>query len=157
MDGVVEFSIKHNIQKFQGKDIFQHMLFRKAASLYNSLEYEKSDYILRELIKINPYNEDAALFLKKCLRKMRTGMIYHTRAASIFLFLFSAFVISLEVLLVRPFYKEYTQYIEISRNSIFLLGCLVLIIGDLIHRWQMDREVDQFVRKLILQDADNRQ
>ena len=45
------------------------MLFRKAASLYNIMEYGKAEYILRELIKIDPYCEDFILFLRKCLGK----------------------------------------------------------------------------------------
>ena len=148
VDYVIEISIKENIQQFQEQDIFQHMLFRKAASLYNCVELEQSDYILRELIRINPQHPDAVLFLKKCLRRMRNGLVYRTRAASISLFLLTAFVICLEVLFVRPFYQEYTYQVEAGRNYIFLFGCLVLLGGDLVHRWRVEREVDRFVEEL---------
>lgn len=148
VDVVIEHSIVNNIQGREGADIFQRMLFKKAASLYNILELDRADYILRELTKIDPYDRDTILFLKKCLRKRQPGLVNNTRAAAIFMFLLSAFVICLEVLFIRPFYSIYTDLIETSRIILFLLGCSLLVGGDLLHRWLLDREVNQFVAEI---------
>lgn len=145
VDVVIEHSITYNIQFRKGEDIFQRMLFKKAASCYNLREYDRADYILRELIKIDPYDRDVSLFLKKCLRRKHPQMVYRSRAASIFLFLMTAFIISLEVLLIRPFYRMHVPTVEASRLSLFFLGCLVLVGGDLLHRWKVEREVNAFV------------
>lgn len=149
VDYVIECSIKYNIKELKGKDVFYHLLFRKAASLYNTLSYNKADYILRELIRINPEKEEVGQFLKKCLRKMNPAIIRHSRAASILLFFLAATIICVEVLFVRPFMKEFTPSVELSRNLIFGFGCLVLVAGALIHRWQIDREVNAFVKATI--------
>jgi len=155
VDYVIESSILGNIQYYQGEDIYCKMLFKKSASHYNLFEFEKADYILRELVKMNPYNEDNILFLKKCLRRKNTNIINQARAGGILLFLLSAIVISFEVLLIRPFYKNFVDVIEISRIVLFLLGVVFLLGGDFIHRWKIEREVNQFVQSLISDKKNN--
>lgn len=147
-DLVIETTVERNIKTYRGVDIFCSMLFKKAASLYNVREYDKAEYILCELIRIDARNEEAILFLKKCHRQKSPGIMQHARAASIFLFLLTALIISIEVLFVRPFYDMYTPLIESSRFSTFGLGCFLLVAGDLIHRWQADRKVNRFVRQV---------
>ena len=147
VDVVIEMAIVHNVKIYRGEDIYQKMLFRKSASLYNIMEYDKAEYILRELIKIDPYSEDTILFLRKCLRKKAPGFLNNAKAFSIFLFLLSAFLISIEVLFIRPFYKEQVAEIEATRTGIFLLGCTVLAGGVLLHRWLVQRKVSLFVAK----------
>ena len=149
VDYVIECSINNNIKYLDDKDVFYHLLFRKAASLYNTLSYNKADYILRELVRINPEKEDVSQFLKKCLRKMNPAIIRHSRAASILMFFLAAIIICVEVLFVRPFMGEWTAPVEISRNLIFGLGCFILLFGSLVHRWQIDREVNAFVKSTI--------
>ncbi len=145
VDVVVEMAIVNNVEMYKGEDIYQKMLFRKAASLYNIIEYAKAEYILRELIKIDPFNEDFILFLRKCLRKKEPGFLNKAKATSIFLFLLSAFIISLEVLFIRPFYKNHVDVVEASRTAIFLLGCTALVGGTLLHHWLVQRRVSRFV------------
>lgn len=147
VDVAIEMAIAQNIEWYKGEDIFQKMLFRKAASLYNLMEYGKAEYILRELVRIDPYSEDAILFLRKCLRKKEPAFLNRAKAFSIFLFLVSAFVISIEVLLIRPFYKAQIEGVEASRNVVFLLGCTVLLGGLLLHRWRVYRRVCSFVER----------
>ena len=144
-DLVIENTIVHNIEVFKGEDLFRKMLFKKAASLYNILEYDRADYILRELIRIDPFNDDNSMFLKKCLRKKFPDLVNYSRAASIFLFLLTTFVLCIEVLLVRPFYNMHAELVEISRNSTIILACVFWFGGDLIHRWQVEKEVNRFV------------
>ncbi len=148
VDVVIENSIEHNIQFRSGEDVFQRMLFRKAASLYHMTEFNRADYILRELIKIDPYYQDAVLFLKKCLRKKEPDLVNHFRAAGIFLFLLTAFIICLEVLFVRPFYHMHADLVETSRISTLLLGCTAIVGGHLIHRWRIEREVNDFTSEI---------
>lgn len=148
VDLVIETAINNNITFYQGEDIFLKMLFRKAASLYNLLEYDKSEYILREIIRINPWNKDAVLFLKKCLRRQQPKYIQLTRAMSIVLFLMAAVVIAVEVLAVRPFFPAYTVLIEQSRFALFGMGGLLLVGVTLIHRGRVEQQVYAFVQRV---------
>ena len=148
VDTVIENSILRNIQFFKGEDIYRRMLFKKAASLYNLHAYEKADYILRELVKIDPFEKDPITFLKKCLRKTHSSLLRRTNAISILLFLFSAIIIAIEVLSIRPFYPSYINLFEISRNCLFFLACFTLIGGNIMHRIRIEKEVNEFVENL---------
>lgn len=148
VDLVIETAIQNNIAFYKGEDIFLKMLFRKAASLYNLLEYEKAEYILREIIRINPWNKDAVLFLKRCLRRRQHRYVQVTRALSIVLFLLAAMVIALEVLMVRPFFKEYTFIVEQSRFTLFGMGGLLLLGVSFIHRLRVEYQVNNFVHRI---------
>jgi len=148
VDVVIEHTILNNIQFRKGEDLYRSLLFKKAASLHNTLEYEKADYILRELIKIDPYDRDAILFLKRCLRKKHNAVTHHSRATSIFLIMIAALVIALEVLFIRPFYQIYAQTVEYSRITIFMMGLFALVGGELYQRICVSREVNQFVQEI---------
>ncbi len=145
VDTVIENSILRNIKYFKGEDIYRRMLFKKAASFYNLQEYEKADYILRELIKIDPFEKDPITFLKKCLRKNKSMLLRTTNAVSIFLLLITAVIIAIEVLAVRPFYPDYANLMEYSRTGLFISACLILIGGNIFHRVRIEKEVRTFV------------
>ncbi len=148
VDHIIELAITHNIEFYKGEDIFLKMLFRKAASFYNLFEYDKAEYILREIIRINPWEKDAVLFLKKCMRSKQPRYVQYARAISIFLFLVAAMVIALEVLLVRPFFKSYIASVEETRFIIFGMGGIILISGDILHRLVVEHRVNDFVNSI---------
>lgn len=145
-DAVIEASIQENIGEFQGEDVFQHTLFRKAASCYQLYEPERTEYILRELLRINPKHTDASLFLKKCLRTMRPWLVRQTRALAVLLFFLAAATILLELFVVRNFYEHLTRTVQFLWWGILALGALVLASGELLHYLRCDREVENFVR-----------
>lgn len=148
VDPVVETSIHHNIHEFEGKDIFRFLLFRKAAALFQEQDYDKADYILRELLRIDPNDGDAVTFLMKCQRRRYPALIRYTKAGSVFLFLTAAAVTGVEVLAVRPFFPGYTDLFEWTRIGLFVVGCLTLAGGDLIHRLLANYQVRQFLTEV---------
>lgn len=144
-DAVIETSISHTVKFFNGIDVFQETLLRKAASHYHMYELEKCEYILREILRIDPYDDLAADLLKKCRRKMRSPLVRHARALSMSLFLLSAVIICLEMLAVRPFYEDNINSVEYLRTGIFILGLLFLAGGEYFHHYRCGKEVDGFV------------
>ncbi|HFA47938.1 MAG TPA: hypothetical protein ENJ95_02840 [Bacteroidetes bacterium] len=147
-DEVIETSMMNNVKFFNGDDVLQNTLFKKAASCFQTHQLEKADYLLRELLRIDPYDEDGALFLKSCLRKMRSDIVKKARAVSLFLLLMSALLICVEVLLVRRHYPIYTDLVVASRNSTLFLSVMVMLGAGLYHRMRTDREVENFVEHL---------
>lgn len=147
-DTIIETAILRNIYVFHGEDIYSKMLFKKAASHYNLLEYEKAEYVLRELIKINPHNLDAIAFLKKCLRCQKPNYVKTTRAIAVFLFLITAIITCAELLFFRPFRPNYVTLVEQSRVVTFCLGWVILIGGDLLLRWRVEKTVNFLVEDI---------
>jgi len=145
-DAVIEACFLENIKEFNGEDVLQHTLFRKSASCYQLNELERTEYLLRELLRINPNYADASLFLKKCLRTMRPWLVRQTRAVAMLLTFVAAFAILLEILVVRNFYETWTRPVEYLWWGILGLAALILAAGELLHFWRCDREVDNFLR-----------
>lgn len=147
VDFILERSIEHNVQFFQGEDLFCKTLFQKAASHFNLLNYRKAEYILRELIKINPYYPDAGAFLQKTIYQQRPKFIRATRAVAIALFLLSALLISIELIFIRNLYQEHTTSIEVIRTMVFVVGLMILLGGDVVLRLSIRNQVYKLINQ----------
>ncbi len=147
IDRVIEEIMEHNIRFYKGEDVFQKMLFRKAASHFQLLEYEQAEFVLMELLRINPAYADAAQFLKKCRRVQRPRLLRQSKALSVLLFMLAALVIAVEVLVVRNFYPGYAGLVETTRLSLMGSGLIVLFGGDLIHRLLIEADVSDFLQE----------
>ena len=145
-DLVIETSIIENINFVNGQEIFKSMLFKKAASHYNLFEYQKAIHVLRELLKIEPDNAHNIQFLEKCLREERPQIMRHAKAIAILLFLVSALTVSVEVLVVRHFFPDFSYQVEIVRNIMFCTGLFVLLSGLIWHRLRSHQEVQKFIQ-----------
>lgn len=151
---IIEISILENIPHFRGDDIYSKTLFRKAASHFNLLEYKDCEHILRELIKMNPQDDDTVNFLKRCLRSTQPKYIQNSRAAAILFFFLTAIIICIEVLFIKHFLPDLTDMVMDLRNGIFIIGLFTLFSGDLYHRWKTNKEVNDFVRERMLEKRD---
>lgn len=141
VDFILETSIEHNIQFFHGEDVFCKTLFQKAASNFNLLEYKKAEYILRELLKINPYYPDVDLFLQKTIYQQNPKFIRATRATATGLFLLAALLISIKAIFIETLYPQYLENVQWMSLTIFLSGVVVLIGGDVFLRLKIRKEV----------------
>lgn len=144
-DVVVELTIKHNIHSFEGLDIFRHFLFRKAAALYNLFEGESAEHILRELLKMDNSDQEAVYLYAKCRQRRYPLLIRQFRAVSILLFLLTAGIVALEVLLVVPFYAQYADSLEAVRTATFTSAIFAVFSGNAVVAFLAQRDA----RKLI--------
>ncbi len=144
---LIEATIQHNIKHYKGVDIYQHVLFKKAAAHYQLHEYQQAEHILRELVKIDPTQDLNSRFLKKCLYRKKPQFVKDTRAISIFIFLLSSLVIAVEILLIRNFFKPQQVLIELIRNGLFISGVVILVGGELIHYWRVGQKVHFFKKR----------
>lgn len=147
VDLIISLSIKHNIQFYKGQDIYFKSLFQKAAAHYNLLEYKQAEYILRELIKIAPYNSLPIRFLKKCKNQSRPTYIKTGRAISIGLFFIAALIAAIEVMFINPFVPESLSFFEYLWISILGIGIFILIATSLYHKYKMNMEVETLVKR----------
>ena len=149
-DTTIETVIINNIQTHRGEDIYRKLLLKKAAVHYNLLEYYKTEYILKELIKINPNDTDTIRFLTKCQTYRVPYYVRYTRNVSLLFFFFTALVICFEML-KSGFYSATPSEkltVEIIRNTIFLSGWFVLLLGDGIFRYSISKKTNHFVEQI---------
>lgn len=149
-DVVVKTSILENISHIRGEEIYKSTLFQKAASHYNLREYSKSKHVLCELLKMDPNDSLSIRFIGRVLRDDKPVYINYTRAISIFLFLMAVILVCVQVLIVKPFYTLYDPIIDVSRNSVFGLGVVLLVGGELWHRWRVQVYIRELVKNIKL-------
>jgi len=131
VDQLLNKVIEENIYSIDGDDIYQELLFRKAASLHNLVEFRRADYILSELNRIAPDNE----IYKRTFIKNSVGYLRYlgqkVRGGIIALFLLAGLVIGVELLIIRPFFPEFIALIEQGRHVILGSAIFGIIFQEL--------------------------
>lgn len=144
-DEVIESVIYFNINEFEGENIYHKLLFRKAAALYHLMEYEQSEKILRELIRMNPRNEEVVSLLEKCIRAQPPKMVRKARIVSVLFFVVTACVIATEIFIINKLFPELSRETEYLRNSIFVVGWTILASSGLYLRYMARRSVKKII------------
>ena len=131
VDRVLETCILHNIRRVEGleKDVFEHLLFSKAASAYRTQNFPGAAHVLRELIGINPGEELNVRFLRAALFKLEVNLLQFGRAAFIFCMLLAAALIVVELLVVRTLYENWVSASQTAIAVVFLGGVLLLTLS----------------------------
>lgn len=131
VDQLLAKVIDENIYSIDGDDIYQELLFRKAASLHNVLDYYGADHILTELCKIDPDNE----IYNRTFIKNNADNLRHkgqkVRGVIIALFILAGLIIGVELLIIRPFYEAQVSATEMLRNGLFLSALGGIIFHEL--------------------------
>jgi tetratricopeptide (TPR) repeat protein len=145
-DYLLETIIMQNIESWNGKNIYTFVLYNKASALYQMEQYESATHILKELIKISPWDTEFTKLLAACYHKRKPVWLSKTRSISVFLFLFSALMIAVEIF-VKPFFA--TQLVEVQYLQIgsFVLGIVVLLGGEFWHHWIGNQKSISFASK----------
>ena len=143
-DQLIEYCITENLNDYQA--IYQNTLFKKAASYFNTGEYEQAIYILQELLKMDSKKADYRMFLRRCHEIKDQRLVKKTRAISIFLFLLSACIICFELLIVNNFYEDYAQATINVRSTVFISGFLILAGGEIYQKLAAYQKTISFLR-----------
>ncbi len=145
-DELIELSFQHNIVKYEDEDLLQTALLRKAACHYHIYQTDTALRITKELLKISPGHKSARMLYEKCLMRKHKSYVHITRGIAIILLLSSAIVVSVELLLVRPFYDHYVNLIEFIRNLFFIGGLIILTVGETYSRGTTWLSLQKFLK-----------
>ena len=129
VDLVIEASMRHNISRMEGVsgDVFQHLLFRKAASAFRLQRFDDAAHVARELIRIDPGKELNVRFLRASLFRRQRDTLQRGRASFIGCILLTAAIITGEILVIRTIYPELLPYSQAAIAMTFLSGVLCLL------------------------------
>lgn len=143
-DVVIECSILENIQYYQGEDVYLKTLFQKAKSLYHLEQYDQSEHILKELIKLSPNHKSYPKLLKRCFTKSSPAYIQTLQAIGIFMALIAVGLLVMNVLLVKNFYPAYSPLVHTIWISGVGLGVLLVFIGWVAKRISIQLRIKAF-------------
>jgi len=127
---LIEKVITENIFHFQGEDIFQKLLFNKAASLYNIGDIEEASQVLLELCKMDPGNQTYYSFASKTLRMLSYRKYDKMKAAALGMILVALLIIVFEILIARTLMEHIVAPLEFSRNALMGASVGLLILHE---------------------------
>lgn len=141
VDALIELVIIDNIFYFNEVNIYNDLLFKKAACLYNTGQYVKSEKILKAILKLDPSDDSSRMLFGKCKRKQGRDWYESTKAVAVVMFL-SAFGIAIsELLVIKPFYSEFISSFTMLKFTCFSIGFLALIANELFLRYTIAKEI----------------
>ncbi len=144
---VVQVSVEHNFTHFKGIEIFESMLYQKAAAHFNSSDYAKSQYVLTELLRINPTESDYRTALEGCLRQRYAPRLKASRAIGVFLLSIVLVVFGFNVLVLRFFYEAQSLLVQQICIILCIIALLIPMLYYVVHRWKIRREVRKIITK----------
>lgn len=141
VDPMIETTIIDNIYEYNGINIYNDLLFKKAACLFNTGQYQKSDTVAKALLKIDPKAEDVRSLYGKSKRKQGNDW-YETMKAAAMVLLISAVSISIaELIVVKAFYENLLSTFHMLKMTCFILGFLFLIGKEIYLRVSIGKEI----------------
>lgn len=140
-DSLIEGVIEHNIFRIHNKDVFEHLLFRKAACLYNTMQHVESIRILEQLKRIYPETEKHGILLAKAHRRKLQRERLSFKALCIFLYFFAGFIIASKIFVIDGFFPEYKTLTQNIWIFVFMLSTVLLGINNLAIYFQSNRLV----------------
>lgn len=155
-DDIIELSIVHNIQFFNGEDIFLKTLFKKAKSYFQLHHYKKAEHVCRELVKLIPNHQPYSQLLRKSMIRQRPVLVKKMLATGVFLYLLSVVLIVINLLLVKPFSGPVLGMMVGFHKVVFMLGIGCLLSGVAIHHIGVYNHIRKFKRNALQKRAEKR-
>lgn len=127
VDSLIELVIEENVYVFRGVDIYEELLFRKAACYFQLKQYDKSNDILKQLISMNKSNPYYIGLYTISKRKMHNDVYMSIKAIVIVCFMI-VLSITLARIILEPFLQYYFAPFIILRSILFF-SCIMLLVG----------------------------
>lgn len=123
---IIERIVIDNVYTINGKDPYPQIIYIRALCHYHINQLDTAQNIVTELLKMDKGKEKYKQLLFYINEAKHKAQHQKVRATSISLFLLAGLVIALEILIVRPFYPEWVNQIEVLRLSCFIGGLLFI-------------------------------
>lgn len=148
VDPFIELVIVENIYQFHGENIFEELLFRKAACYFQLCEYEKCNNILKQLIKMNPSGAFYIGLYTISSRRIRNDVFLTIKAVSVMM-LIIVMGISIASIFLEPFFQGHIQPLIGLRNVLAVLAIVTLIGKEIFFQFQVYKETGMFSYNVI--------
>ena len=142
VDPLIERVIIDNVYNHKGEKIFEGLLFKKAAALYNLRQYDPAIKILKSLINIDKDHKLSKSLLSLCIRKRGKKWYDLSKAIAIVLVFIAVSILFAELVIVSSFYIEHLEKVMMLRNFFILIASTILIGIEFMMIWSIRKEVN---------------
>lgn len=143
-DHVIEHVIYYNIFKYEDLNIYQELIFRKAACLYHLGKRDQCEKILVQLIRMQPDHKPACTLLAICKRKSHEGILVTFQSLAVVSLIIVLSITVARILLIEPFFDTYLQPFIYIRNACIATAMLAWIGGEAWINYRIFRETKRF-------------
>jgi tetratricopeptide (TPR) repeat protein len=141
VDELIEMVISENIYTFNGSNIFNLLLRKKASALINLNRHDKALPIIEELIKINKKDKNLAYIFYLCKRRLNKGSEEIIKGTAIIAIIFALSLKFAVIFAVDPFYSEYLYTFSTITTTLFTFGALLFFYNEVYRRHQIKKEL----------------
>ena len=135
VDELIENLVMHNVEHIHGRDEYTNSLFKKAASLFNLERYEESEFIVKQLCRMEPGNKNARILYRRNLyQNLNTGYKYIRHMSAVGL-LMAAVLTAIDLFAWAHLSETWSEVIRTTRNAMFSFSMLALLGLELKIRW----------------------
>ena len=144
VDPVIEIIIEENIFEFRNENIFNDLLLKKAACYYHTNQFEKANFILKQLIKIAPKHPLAIGLYGICKRKQNNDLATTIKALGIAALLLVVSISIIQILLFEPFFDEYMAPFLVLRTMLTVFSTLSFVSLEVYFLTSIFKETGRF-------------
>lgn len=141
VDPLIETVIMDNIFTYNGSNIYNELLFKKAACLFNTGQFAKADSILKSIAKLEPDNTVARSLYGKCKRKQERDWYETVKAVAVVMLLSAVLISIMDLLIVRPFFHELTSTFASLKVITAILGVVALVGNEAYLNYVVGKEI----------------
>jgi len=141
VDALIEIVIVDNIFTYNGLNIYNDLLFKKAACLYNTGQYTKSETVLKAIVKLDQENTAARALFGKCKRKQGRDWYEGTKAIAVVMLISAVAIAFAQLLVVKPFWGSLSPTFSMLKMTCFVLGIIALIGNEIYLRYAIGKEI----------------
>jgi len=141
VDPLIEQVIVDNVYEHNEEKIFEALLFKKAAALFNLRQYEAAIKILKSLTKIDKEHLLSKRLLALCIRKQGKSWYDLCKAIAIVLLAFAVVILFVEFVIVSSFFYQHLDNVMLIRNILILTASALLIGREVLMVWTIREEV----------------
>ena len=144
VDPVIETVIEDNIFEYQGENIFNILLLRKAASLYHTHNFEKCETVTSQLLRLDPQSAPAKKLYSLCNRRKENNLTTFLKIVGMSGLIIVISITFVRILLIEPFYDQYLSPFIIIRNVILIISVASLLSIEVFHQYQFFKNTGKF-------------
>ncbi|MBK9256123.1 MAG: hypothetical protein IPM42_11600 [Saprospiraceae bacterium] len=149
VDLIIESIIEENIFDYNNENIFNSLLLKKAAALYNLNKFKESEFVLAQLIKIDPKLNIAKQLYGLCKRRKEDNITTLLKAAGMTGLLIALSITVVRILLIEPFYDQYLEPFLTIRNVILAISFFSFTSIEIYLNYTMYKETGSFSNSLL--------
>lgn len=143
VDQVIELVIRENIYFFEGKNIFNYLLRKKASCYINLKQHKKALPIIEQLIRLDKSDPNHAYIYGLTMRKESMKNEEILKGTAIIALMAGLSLKFAETFVIDPFFEDYLKTFSTFTLGLFIIGGGLLISNEIYRRLSIKSKLNK--------------